>query len=344
MKKQTNVNQSISSPEKAFLCKGLEISNYLDLDFKAEMEQDVREGLSCSQKRLPSKYFYNSDGSKLFDQISCLAEYYPTRTELGILENAAEEIMTFFERGRGDLVEIGSGSDLKIRRLFDSVSPLMRRRIRYVPVDISESCLIEAAQNLLGDYPGLTIHGIVADFTGDLRGLERSPKLVTFFGSTIGNFPDQEGIDLLCGFAKLMNPEDRLLIGLDMIKPVPVIEAAYNDACGITAEFNLNILRNINQTLDADFNLDHFTHKAFFNPEKEQIEMHLQAIETTSAYVPAIDMTVRLECDETIHTEVSRKYNRQNAEEIITKAGFSVSRWYTDTRGWFSLVELEKNG
>ncbi len=277
----------------------------------------------------------------LFDEICCLPEYYPTRTELSILDEYAPRIMDFFAQDGGDLIEIGSGSDLKIRKLLQVVQPNCLEKIRYVPMDISEIGLLRSARSLLASFDGLNIYGIIGDFIRSMGHIPRTRKLITFFGSSIGNFPDDEGAVFLRELARSMEREDRLLIGMDMLKSVEIIEAAYNDRFGVTAEFNLNIIHHINHKLSADFHEEDFDHKAFFNADREQIEMHLRARRSVSAYIADLSMPVHLGQGETIHTEISRKYSREGIERLFPQAGLHISNWYTDPKKWFSLIELK---
>jgi L-histidine N-alpha-methyltransferase len=318
------------------------VSNYLNDDFSTRIADDVRRGLSRKPKAIPSKYFYDSRGSRLFDQICALPEYYPTRTEIGILRDRARSIMSFFEKRPGLLVEIGSGSDVKIRQLFERIDPAWLRHIRYVPMDISADCVIDGARRLLADFQGLSVEGIIADFTCHLEQIPSGRKMIVFLGGTFGNFTPAEGNDLLMRLAATMGAEDRLLIGLDMVKDRPIIEAAYNDRAGVTAAFNLNILNHINQRLGANFDMNLFEHHAFFNPNEERIEMHLRARDTFSVQIAGLAMASFFRRNETIRTEISQKFSRQSAQARFRKAGLEAVAWHTDAQEWFSLVELAK--
>ncbi|MEJ2071737.1 MAG: L-histidine N(alpha)-methyltransferase [Syntrophobacterales bacterium] len=322
----------------------LEILNCLEEDSSEDTGRDIVAGLSQPQKRLPSKYFYDAYGSWLFEQICGLPEYYLTRTEFGILEHMAPEIMAFFAQASGDLVELGSGSNRKIRILLDAANGFGLSRLRYVPVDISESALKEACAELLELFPELHIWGIIADFTRHLEVLPRRRKLLTFLGSTIGNFSSEERLGFLKKVAASMNPEDRLLLGLDMLKPADIIEAAYNDSQGVTAEFNKNMLRNLNRSFNADFNVADFEHQAVFVEEKERVEMHLRATRQTGARIADLDFNVACRPGETIRTEICQKFSREKANRDFKQAGLAATRWFTDPEGWFSLVVLKKAG
>ena len=325
-----------------FPYKRLTSSNYLDLDFYTEISRDVRHGLSLPQKAIPSKYFYDDLGSRLFDRICLLPEYYPTRCEIAILEKLAPEIMSFFHREPADLVEIGCGSDTKVRKLLQGIDEALLENVRYVPVDISGECLIRSARRLLKDFRALRIHTIAADFTRHLEHLPRRRKLIAFFGGTLGNFTAAMSRRLLGTFASVMHPDDCLLIGIDMLKPITLLERAYNDSAGITAAFNLNILNHLNKRLGGNFNTADFAHRAFFNHGQERIEMHLAAKRDVEIAIADLDMLVRMDKGETIHTEISRKYSRESAEKMFVAVGLLPVAWHTDDKGRFSLVELRK--
>ncbi len=312
----------------------------MDTDFGQEMAGDVLSGMTGSVKSIPCKYFYDAYGSRLFDMICTLPEYYPTRTELAILERNAHRIMDFFSGREGSLVEIGSGSDLKIRSLLRGLNGRSARQVRYVPVDISETSLLRSAHRLLDDFPWLSIHALVADFTRHLDCLPEGRKLIAFFGGTFGNFTHEQGVALLQGFASIMGGRDRMLLGIDMLKPAGIIEAAYNDRSGVTAEFNRNILQHVNHRLGADFRPGDFEHTAFFNPEKEQVEMHLKARSRVMAHIAEVGLSVCLRPGETILTEISRKFSRTRAMACFDEAGLVPVNWFTDADAWFSLVEL----
>jgi L-histidine N-alpha-methyltransferase len=306
-----------------------------------EMARDVAEGLNSPQKYIPSKYFYDAKGSRLFEEICLLPEYYQTRTEMAILDRFRYCIMGSFSGG--DVVELGSGANRKIRRLLDVLDEEQLARTRYVPVDVSRSALLEASEELLETYVGLTVFGIVADFAGAMdRFLNGRKKIMPFFGSTIGNFSEEEGRCFLGNVSKAMGPEDRFLIGLDMVKEKALIEGAYNDSSNVTASFNKNILSVVNRMLHADFDGSHFDHVAFFNEEKERVEMHLRANRDVEAEIRGLGMRIRISEEETIHTEICRKFSRESALRMFEGAGLAVRNWYSDQREWFSLVELVK--
>jgi L-histidine Nalpha-methyltransferase len=322
----------------------LRILNYLNGDYRDQMLDDILQGMTKRQKSIPAKYFYDARGSRLFDQICMTPEYYPTKTELSILDRSAAEIMHFFTEEEGDLIELGSGSNQKIRKLLDGMSRPGHSRVRYVPVDISMTCLLESARELLDDHENLTILGILADFTRHLCVLPRGKKLLAFFGGTIGNFTEREALHFLRSVRAIMNRNDRFLLGMDMVKPIEIIEAAYNDRQGVTRDFNRNILAHINTELGADFDPKDFGHLAFFNTETGCVEMHLKARRNITARIEDLGLSVEIRESETIHTEISRKFGREGAERLFREAGLSVSRWFADPKGWFYLFELKANG
>ena len=304
-----------------------------------DMKQEVRQGLTAERKYIPSKYFYDSRGSDLFERICEQPEYYQTRTELAILKKSARQIMR--ELKTGNLIELGSGANWKVRHLLDAAGS--RGKIRYVPVDVRESALVGAAEELLCLYPELSISGIVADFQREMDriGLD-GDNLITFFGGTIGNFPAEEGQQFLTSLAGVMGKGDRLLLGVDMVKRKDVLEAAYNDEQGITAQFNRNILAVLNRELSADFDPAAFEHVAFYNEGTESIEMHLRASEDLNVEVTGLDLHLGLERGETLFTEISRKFRRETVEALAREAGLGITNWYTDRKEWFALVEMKK--
>lgn len=299
--------------------------------------EDVVEGLRRAQKTLPCKYFYDERGSQLFDAICELDEYYPTRTETAILQGCMGEIA---ERLGDDcrLVEYGSGSSTKTRLILDGVAGL---RV-YVPVDISRDHLHATARRLSCDYPRLTISPVCADYTRPFslpHATEKIASTAVFFpGSTIGNFDPEEAEEFLAAIARLVGPGGGLLIGVDLKKDPGVLHAAYNDAKGVTAEFNLNALRHINRMLDADFDLGSFRHHAFYNEELGRIEMHLRS--ETDQTVTVGHERFHFREGETIHTECSYKYSLPQFAALAGKAGFAVEQVWTDPEERFSVQWL----
>jgi len=319
----------------------IEIINYMKDTFHSDIKADVLRGLTSCQKSIPSKYFYDANGSRLFEEICSLPEYYQTRTELSILKNSATQIVRNLREA--DIVELGSGSNLKIRTLLDACIRTCKAGICYMPVDVSEAALVASSVELLDSYPDLRIVGIVADFTKDIEKipLERE-RLFVFFGSTIGNFGDEARIDLLRRVAGMMGPGDRFLLGIDMIKPAEMLERAYSDSKGLTAEFNKNILNVVNRELNADFDRSHFDHVSFYNADKELVEMHLRANRVISVEIDKLHIQVSMKKGETIHTEICGKFSRESVEAMAEETGLRIDRWYSDPQGWFSLVELAR--
>ena len=320
----------------------LEIRSHLDQDHRQEMLRLVAQGLTSPRKWLHCKYLYDQRGSELFERICKTPEYYPTRTEMAILARHGAEMMEFFAMRGGDLVELGSGGNQKIRLLLDHLGPRARAHLRYVPLDISETALVEAARELLDLYPELSVLGLVADFTRHLAAIPAGRKLLVFFGSSLGNFGEDASLEFLRAVAAIMGRQDRFLLGLDMLKPVATIEAAYNDAQGVTRCFIKNLLANLNRELNADFDLETFEHHAFFNPERECMEMHLKAQRPLTCRIADLGMEVSFAEGETIHAEIAQKYSPQRAKDLFRRAGLAPTRWFSDQRGWFSLVELAR--
>jgi L-histidine N-alpha-methyltransferase len=313
------------------------IDSHLDERSERRLADDVLDGLTKPFKELPPKHFYDSRGSHLFDAICELPEYYPTRTEMAILREQAPALVA--ASGATELVELGSGSTTKARLLLDAMERA-DGTARYVPVDVSERVVRQAAEELVESYPGLAVHGVVGDFE---RHLGRIPspngqrRLVALLGGTIGNFPPGSRRRLLRDVAALLGPDDHLLLGTDLVKDPLVIEAAYNDPGGITAEFNRNILHVINRELDADFQPELFDHVAFFDRDREWIEMRLRARSACEVRVAALDLDVRFEAGEELRTEISAKFTPERVEGDYAAAGLALAGWYPDRDGLFAV-------
>jgi L-histidine Nalpha-methyltransferase len=298
---------------------------------------DVLDGLTRPFKELPPKHFYDTRGSELFERICELPEYYPTRSEREILETQAEEIIRI--TGAGELVELGSGSADKARILLDAMAGAGTLS-RYVPLDVSEQVVADAAKELVGDYDGLRVHGVIGDFE---RHLDRvpaageSPRLVALLGGTIGNFPPGTRRALLRKIGALLGPRDRLLLGTDLVKDPAVIEAAYDDSEGVTAEFNRNVLHVINRELDADFSPEQFDHIAYFDRRYEWIEMRLRARRPCSVLIAGLGLRVEFAAGEELRTEISAKFTRARLEADFHAAGLALDRWFTDREQGFAL-------
>ncbi len=297
---------------------------------------DVIEGLSRRQKVLPPKYFYDLEGSRLFDEITRLPEYYPTRTELGILRDNAGAIGRLAPAGAA-VVEFGSGSTEKIRVLLRAIPDVSA----YVPVDVSGDFLNAEADQLRADLPGLEITPVAADFTQDvsLPATVTGRPVVGFFpGSTVGNFEPDVAVWLLGRFARLLGPGALLILGVDLVKGDSILNAAYDDAAGVTARFNLNLLARMNRELGADFDLRSFAHRAFFNRERSRVEMHL--VSRHKQAVRISDMTIPFAAGETIHTENSYKYTPHSFETLAGHAGWAREAMFMDCGELFAVFAL----
>ncbi|MFI8941794.1 L-histidine N(alpha)-methyltransferase [Streptomyces syringium] len=298
----------------------------------AALRADVATGLTRTPKELPPKWFYDARGSELFDEITLLPEYYPTRAEREILIGRAPEIAE--ATGARTLVELGSGSSDKTRHLIRALPALDH----YVPVDVSESALRGAAGTLLAEHPALTVHALVADFQYGLA-LPKTPgpRLVAFLGGTIGNLLPAERVAFLTAVRSELAPGDALLLGTDLVKDEGTLVAAYDDASGVTAAFNKNVLAVVNRELGADFDPDDFAHVALWDAQREWIEMRLRARTPLVAKIPALDLAVHFAAGEELRTEVSAKFRRTGVAGELAEAGLRMSHWWTDEEGRFAL-------
>jgi L-histidine Nalpha-methyltransferase len=312
------------------------ISRYLTADdLAASLAYDVRTGLSAMPKALPPKYFYDARGSELFEEITRLPEYYPTRTEETILRAGAEEMV--HRSGADTLVELGSGSSTKTRLLLDAMRANGRLR-RYVPVDVSESALQGAMDALGADYPTLDMHGVVADFERHLELLPRAgTRLVAFLGGTIGNLPPGTRARFLAAIRAGLAPGDRLLLGTDLVKSPDRLVRAYDDEAGVTAEFNRNVLHVVNRELDADFVPEAYEHVAIWDAEHEWIEMRLRSTSKQTVRIARLDLEVRFAAGEELRTEISAKFRREGVAAELAAAGLDLDAWWTDPAGDFAL-------
>lgn len=305
---------------------------------QSTLAEEVRQALTASRKRLPCKYFYDPEGNALFEQISELPEYYLTRTETAILKRHAASIIGHCPPDLA-LVELGSGSSTKIRYLIESCLA-RQQELTYYAVDISPAGLENGTRQLLHDYPRLRVVGVAAEFEDGLRCLATdasSPRLVAFLGSTIGNFAEDEIAEFFTMLRRHLRPIDRLLLGVDLIKDPAVLEAAYDDAQGITAKFNLNILVRLNRELSANFDPATFRHRAAWNHARSRIEMHLVSLCDQRVRIADLDLDVDLRQGETIHTENCHKYSRSGMESLLTRHGFQVLGRFTDPQDQFCL-------
>ncbi len=303
---------------------------------QSSLAQDVRAGLSAVPKTLLPKYFYDERGSQLFDAICDTEEYYPTRTEQALLEAHAPAIVA--EHRPTGLIELGSGAARKTRVILDALTEV-EADPRYVPVDISEEILVESGRALLDDYPMLRVHGVVADYDHHLHLLPEGPRrLIAFLGGTLGNFDPPAAIDFLRRLGEGMTAGDRLLLGLDLVKEPAVLHAAYNDAAGITAEFNKNVLLVMNRELGANFDVDGFEHVARFRPELSQIEMYLRALRAQRVRIETLGREVVFAAGEEMRTEISRKFTRDSVTQMIAAAGLELRGWYAAPQDYYALV------
>ena len=302
---------------------------------RGELLRDVARGLAMPQKELDPKYFYDDRGSALFERITELPEYYLTRSERKLLESEIRGVVEHL-RPRS-LVELGAGSASKTRIILDAMMDV-ESDAQYVPVDVSRDFLEESARRLRDVYPSLEVTTAIGDFSRDitLPPLEQ-PTLFAFLGSTIGNFEDDAAVAILSTIAAQMRPGDRFLLGADLRKDVSTIEAAYNDDAGVTAEFNLNVLRVLNRELGADFDLSSFRHRAIYDRELHRIEMHLDSTRGQTVNIPEIG-EVSIAEGESIRTELSSKYDRRAISILFRRAGLCLDDWITDEDGIFALA------
>ncbi|MET7473647.1 L-histidine N(alpha)-methyltransferase [Streptomyces sp. NPDC005648] len=298
----------------------------------AALRADVLSGLTGTPKTLPPKWFYDAHGSDLFERITELPEYYPTRAEREILVARSGEIAAA-ARAR-TLVELGSGSSEKTRYLLDALDGLHT----YVPVDVSESALTQAGHALLAERPGLQVHALIADFTVSLALPDTpGPRLIAFLGGTIGNLVPAERAVFLASVRSLLSPGDALLLGTDLVKEEKTLVEAYDDASGVTAAFNKNVLSVVNRELHADFDPDAFDHVALWDTENEWIEMRLRSRREQTVKIPGVDLAVDFTEGEELRTEVSAKFRKEGVRAELAAAGLELTRWWTDEAGRFAL-------
>ena len=308
----------------------------------AGLAVDARMGLSAPFKELPPKYFYDERGSILFEEITRLPEYYPTRAERAILDRHGEEVVAAAEPST--LMELGSGSALKTRRLLDAMRDAGSLEA-YVPVDISEEITRHTAGQLVEEYPGLRVHGVICDYETHLERVPREPGgLIAFLGGTIGNFQPQIRRSFLARIASLMYPEDRFLLGTDLVKDRDRLEAAYNDSAGVTAEFNKNVLQVLNRELGADFDPAAFVHLAFWDELNSWIDIRLRSLARQTVTIPTLGMEVDFADGEEMRTEISAKFTRDQLEAAYRVVGLEMVDWWTDPDGLFALSLACRSG
>ncbi len=314
----------------------LSLSNFLAADSAAQaLRRDVLEGLTQTPKSLPPKWFYDSVGSDLFDQITRLPEYYPTRAETQILRARAAEIAA--TSGADTLVELGSGTSEKTRLLLDALRNRGSLR-RFIPFDVDAGVLNAAGSAIQSEYPGVEIDAVCGDFEEHLGKIPRiGRRLVVFLGSTIGNLTPGPRADFLSSLSDTLQPGDSLLLGTDLVKDVERLVSAYDDSAGVTARFNRNVLAVVNRELDADFDIDAFEHVARWNADEERIEMWLRASSAQPVQIAALDLAVDFAAGEEMLTEVSSKFRPHGVEAELAAAGLRRTHWWTDPAGDFGL-------
>ncbi|GEL16672.1 L-histidine N(alpha)-methyltransferase [Pseudonocardia asaccharolytica] len=299
------------------------------------LRADARAGLMAEPKQLPPKWFYDGRGSELFEKITELPEYYPTRTERALLRASVDDIAA--ASGADTVVELGSGSSAKTRLLLDAFTRAGTLR-RYVPQDVSEPALRLALHALADEYAGLELHGVVGDFTRDLSGLPRGGRrMIAFLGGTVGNLLPAERAAFLTHVRSVLEPGEQLLLGTGLVIDPAIVVPAYDDAAGVTAEFNRNVLHVLNRELGADFDPEAFAHVAAWDAENEWIEMRLRAERDMTVTIAALDLVVRFAAGEEMRTEISAKFRRDGVGAMLTDAGFEPSRWWADPQDRFGL-------
>jgi L-histidine N-alpha-methyltransferase len=315
------------------------IDVHLPADQAAAMKRDVRKGLARTPKELSPKYFYDERGSQLFEAITELEEYYPTRRERQILVERSAEIVAA-AGNPATLIELGSGSASKTRHLLDAMRDAGSLQT-YVPVDISEEITRETAAALVDEYPGLDVNGLVCDFEAHLERTpttsEAGPRLIAFLGGTVGNLYPDERAAFLGRIAGLLDLDDHLLLGTDLVKDVARLELAYDDPAGVTAEFNKNVLNVLNRELGGDFDLDAFAHVARFDTEHEWIDIGLRSLVEQDVHLDALDLATHFAAGEVMRTEISTKFTRPRLEESYAGTGLKMASWFTDPAEDYAL-------
>ena len=307
--------------------------------------EDVISGLRATPiKSLPPKYFYDERGSQLFDQICDLPEYYPTRTERSILQEYAGAIAQ--TTGPCEIAELGSGSATKTRLLIDAYQAASYP-LKYLPIDVSSTALIESSKQLLNEYPSLSIYGLVSTYEPALAKLppaELPARMICFIGSTMGNLQLEECDIFLGQISDVLRPGDYFLLGVDLQKEVSILEAAYNDAQGITAEFNLNMLHHLNRQFEGNFDVDSFAHRAIYNKTQHQIEMYLESLKAQTVDLKALSLTVAFANKERLLSEISRKFDLHQVAQQLSFHRLPVVTAFTDSQRWFGLLLCRREG
>lgn len=318
----------------------IEVVNYLNKTSLTDELLEIKQGLESPQKQLSSKYFYDSKGSSLFEEICRLDEYYQTRTELDILKNSV--IQSLSNVFNAELIELGAGENVKIKVIIDALSKNKGGKIHYIPIDVSEDALRNNAAELVALFPKVKVNGLLADFTQDISfNLNGFTRIFCFFGSTIGNLDDEASVKLMANIARQMKTDDRFFVGFDRVKNFNIIEAAYNDAKGITARFNKNILSVINNLAGTNFDTEAFSHVSFYNQCESRIEMHLQAKKDMRIFMKSTNTDFFIKKGETIHTENSSKFTHERIAKLGNKANLQLHCLHSDAMEWFSIAEFK---
>lgn len=306
-----------------------------------DMIDDARRGLLMPPRSLPPKYFYDARGSDLFERITYTEDYYPTRYEDELLTRHAREILQITKPAQ--ILELGSGSSRKTRRLFDACETL-QLHCDYAPMDVCEAALLQAAEELIADYHWLQVNPIVGDYHAGLAHLPEfnGRRLFAFLGSTIGNFEPETARQFLNEVRQNMRAGDSLLLGADRVKDPAVLETAYNDREGLTAAFNLNVLEVLNRELDADFIIENFTHRAHYNADRQRIEMRLHADNAQHVRLGRLDTSIHIDADESILTELSHKFTGESLQTLLNDSGLSIQKHFQANDGYFSLLLAHK--
>ena len=338
----TNTIQKNSDYKKYVVSPKLQYFKTHATKIEKTFAEELSSSLNSDLKFINPKFFYDKKGSDLFEKICTLPEYYPTRTEITILKQLQDELASYLD-GNFRLVELGSGTSVKTRLILDILSKL-QDNMEYFPIDISE-ILTESSEQLLKDYDNLHITGIIDTYEGGLEFLKNfddKKNLIIFLGSSFGNFSPNAGYKFLQKINSMMKSDDLFLIGLDLVKDKLILESAYNDSQGVTAEFNLNILSRINDELDADFHLKDFSHRAIYNVKEQRIEMYLKSLVNQSVMISKSDLVLNLKKDELILTEHSHKYRLSQINELLEHAGFEIKHTWLDDNKHFSLTLASK--
>lgn len=319
----------------------IQIENLLPNIGIEQARREIFEGLQAENKYISSKFFYDEKGSELFEQITHLPEYYPTRTEKQILNNLKLDFISSFKNL--NIIEIGSGDPSKISLLLNKIPEINQLGLNYIPVDISASAIEYSGKKLIELFPQISIYGIVSDFTKQLNIIpQKSNRVFCFFGSTIGNFTSEQTNKFMLNMSKTLKQDEYFLLGFDNIKDIKILEKAYNDDQDITAQFNLNSLNVINQIADTNFNISDFEHIAFYNKQKNRIEMHLEALKEVIINSEHFVNEIIIKKGERIHTENSHKFDKTIIERLANNSNFCVENIFTDNNNWFSVALLKK--